>query len=85
MTKHLPLLTRLTRQLAASGTPDARDEAIRILRERGHMHPVTEQLTAAGRKREAMGPAKRAIDRASKASGRPASDYKYTRGRAVLK
>jgi hypothetical protein len=85
MSKHLPLLTRLTRQLAASDTPDARDEAIRILRERGHMHQRSEKLTKAGEAREKLGPAGRAIDRASKASGRPASDYKYTRGRAVLK
>jgi hypothetical protein len=82
---YLPLKTRLTRQLAASGTPDASDEAIRILRERGHMKKNNEELTVAGKKREAMGPAKRAIDRASKQSGRPASDYKYVGGRAILK
>lgn len=83
--KHLPLITRLTRQLAADKVADARDEAIRILRERGHMKQNSEELTKAGAEREAMGPAKRAIDRASKRSGHAPSAYKYVRGRAVLK
>jgi len=85
MAKHLPLLTRLTRQLSADKVPDARSEAIGILRERGHMRKNSEKLTKAGQAREDMGPAKRAIDRASKISGRPAGDYKYVGGRAILK
>jgi hypothetical protein len=86
MAKHLPLLTRLTRQLAADNVPDARDEAIGILRERGHMKKNSTELTVEGKKREALGPAGRAIDRAAKQSGRPKSDYKYIGGsRAVLK
>lgn len=83
--KHLPLITRLTRQLATDKVSDARDEALRILRERGHVHKNSEKLTKAGAEREAMGPAARAIDRAAKVSGRPASDYKYVGGRAILK
>lgn len=83
--KHLPLLTRLTRQLAADNVTDARAEAVDILRERGHMHKNSEKLTVAGKAREALGPAGRAIDRASKQSGRPKSDYRYVGGRAVLK
>lgn len=82
---HLPLITRLTRQLSADKVPDARDEALRILRERGHVYQNSERLTKAGAEREAMGPARRAIDRASKQSGHPASAYKYVGGRAVLK
>lgn len=85
MAGHQKLLTRLTRQLGGDHVPDARDEAIRILRERGHMKPDSEALTAAGKRREALGPAGRAIDRASKLSGRPKSDYKYVGGRAILK
>lgn len=85
MAKHLPLLTRLTRQIGTAEYPDAREEAKRILRERGHMHKNSERLTKAGQEREAMGPAGRAIDRAAKQSGRPASDYRYVGGRAVLK
>jgi hypothetical protein len=81
----LPLLTRLTRQLSKDDVPDAREEAKRILRERGHMHKNSEKLTKEGQRREAMGPAGRAIDRAAKLSGRPKSDYKYTGGRAILK
>lgn len=82
---HLPLITRLTRQLSADNVPDARTEAIRILRERGHVKKNSEDLTVAGKERERLGPAGRAIDRASKQSGRPASDYRYVGGRAVLK
>lgn len=80
-----PLLTRLTRQLGADKVPDARDEAIAILRERGHMKKNSEELTVAGKAREALGPAGRAIDRAAKVSGHPKSAYKYVGGRAVLK
>jgi hypothetical protein len=89
MIKHLPLITRLTRQIGTKEYPDARDEAKRILRERGHMHKNSERLTKAGQVREAMGPIGRAIDRAATQSGRPKSDYKYVvrdgHGRAVLK
>lgn len=82
---HLPLITRLTRQLSADKVPDARSEAIRILRERGHVHMQCEKLTVAGKERERMGPAGRAIDRAAKQSGHPKRDYKYVGGRAILK
>lgn len=84
--KHLPLLTRLTRQLAADGVPAAREEAVQILRDRGHMYQRSEKLTKEGQRREAMGPAGRAIDRAARKSGRDPSDYKYVGGsRAILK
>jgi hypothetical protein len=85
MAKHLPLITRLTRQLSKDDVPEAREEALRILRERGHVYQNSERLTVEGKKREAMGPAGRAIDRAAKHAGRPASDFKYVGGRAVLK
>lgn len=88
MTKPLPLVTRLTRQIRASGNyelGEAQEVARDILRERGHMHVDSDELTTEGKRRQAMGPAGRAIDRAAKASGRPASDFKYVRGRAILK
>jgi hypothetical protein len=85
MVKHLPLITRLTRQLSSDGVENARDEALGILRDRGHVYKNSERLTKAGLEREAMGPAGRAIDRAARQSGRPKSDYKYVGGRAVLK
>lgn len=60
--------------------------ALAILRERGHVATNSERLTAEGLHREMLGPAGRAIDRASKRSGRAPNDYKYVRGnRAVLK
>jgi hypothetical protein len=49
------------------------------------MHKNSERLTVEGQRREAMGPAGRAIDRAARQSGRPPSDFKYVGGRAVLK
>jgi hypothetical protein len=86
---HLPLIERLTEQLKDSGTlsHEARGMALSILRERGHVHPVWETLTEEGKRRDALGAAGRAIDRASKASGRPASAYVYDprTNRAVLK
>ena len=83
--KHLPLITRLTRQLSKAEVPEARSEALQILRDRGHVYKNSERLTVEGEKREAMGPVRRAIDRASKLSGHPPSAYKYIGGRAVLK
>ena len=86
---HLPLIERLTEQLKDSGTPDrnARDLALSILRDRGHVHANSEALTDEGLKRDQMGAAGRAIDRASKASGRRSQDYQYDAqtNRAVLK
>ena len=86
---HLPLIERLTEQLKDTGTPahKARDMALSILRERGHVEKHSEQLTAEGKRRDAMGAAGRAIDRASKASGRPGHRFEYdTRtNRAILK
>ena len=85
MSKRVSLITRLTRHLADDGVPDARDEALTILRERGHVKKNSTELTVAGKKREAMGPAERAIDRAAKLSGHKPTDYKYVGGRAILK
>jgi hypothetical protein len=83
----LPLFTRLKRQLIGSGMPaeEAHEEAKKILRERGHMYQNSERLTKEGLRRQAMGPAGRAITRAAKQSGRPASDFEYVSGRARLK
>lgn len=53
-----------------------RDTAVSILKKRGHMD-AGGKLTAAGRKRDAMTAEERAKDRASKASGKPASAFKY--------
>lgn len=86
---HLPLIDRLAEQLKDSGTPagKARDMALSILRQRGHVHPHSEALTAEGAKRDKMGAAGRAIDRAAKTSGRSVHEYQYSArtNRATLK
>ena len=72
------LETRLTRQLAAKGVKDAAGVAHGALVARGHIKPDGE-LTTKGAERDRLGPAGRAKDRASKASGREhlPSAYEY--------
>ena len=70
------LVERFARQLAAKGIKDAKSMAIALLKKRGHLNDKGE-LTAEGKKRQAMGDSGRAKDRASKASGHKPSDYKY--------
>lgn len=79
------LLTHLEMHLDGDGVKDAREEAIQMLRERGHMQPNSEALTPEGYKRSAMGHIGRAIDRAARLSGKPKKAYKFVDGRAVLK
>lgn len=67
---------RLTRQLAAKGEKNAHGLAIALLKKQGNMD-ASGNLTAKGKKRQAMGNDGRAKDRAAKASGRKPSDYKY--------
>ena len=59
--------------------------AIALLKKRGDL-TASGELTAKGRARDKMTAEERAIDRASKESGRPASDYTYdqTTNRATL-
>lgn len=75
------LIKRLTAQVGS------KELALKILEERGHVKPGTEQLTPAGAARDAMTAAERAKDRSSSASGKPASHYKYNprTNRATLK
>ena len=60
--------------------------AIALLKKRGDL-TASGELTVKGQKRNAMTAEERAIDRASKESGRPASEYTYnpTTNRATLK
>jgi len=76
------LIDRLTEQVGGN-----REMALSILRDRGHVEQGSEKLTAEGLHREMLGPAGRAIDRATKTSGRLARDYKYDprTNRATLK
>ena len=59
--------------------------AIALLKKRGDL-TASGELTAKGRARDKMTAEERAIDRASKESGKPASDYTYdpTTNRATL-
>ncbi len=70
------LHTRLTRQLASRGVKGAKNVASRLLVKRGHM-TKDGKLTKEGKKRQSLGNAGRAKDRAAKRSGGKPSDYKY--------
>jgi len=70
---------RLVQQLRDKGTPLNRAHAIATaqLQKSGVLKRGTRKLTKKGKKRQAMGAAGRAKDRAAKRSGRKTSDYKY--------
>jgi hypothetical protein len=70
-----PLLKRLTSQLAAKGVQNAKGVATGLLEKRGHLK--NGKLTAEGHKRDALGAAGRAKDRAVKRSGGSPDDYSY--------
>lgn len=80
------LVERLKRQLAARGVKGAEGMAIALLKKRGQMDSKG-NLTAKGKKRQALGNGGRAKDRAAKKSGRSSKDYKYNAktNRATLK
>lgn len=80
------LLTRLTRQLSSRGVKGAAGMAAALLKKRGQMDGKG-NLTAKGKKRQALGNDGRAKDRAAKRSGRSAKDYNYNSktNRATLK
>jgi hypothetical protein len=64
-----------------------RARAVAILQARGHLYPGTEKLTPAGRARDQMTAEERALDRAARATGQPASAFAYdpTTNRARIK
>jgi len=64
------LIDRLSAQVGSKSF------AIALLKKRGDLTPSGD-LTAKGMQRNRMTAEERAIDRASKESGKPASDYKY--------
>jgi hypothetical protein len=71
------ILDRLVGQLQAKGMPKAKAYAVANAQLEKHGILRDGHLTAKGQVRQAMGAAGRAKDRASKASGRPVSDYVY--------
>ena len=74
------LIDRLSAQVGSKSF------AIALLKKRGDLTPSGD-LTAKGMQRNRMTAEERAIDRASKESGKPASEYTYdpTTNRATLK
>lgn len=73
VTKHTgrhQLIERLADQVGS------KEAALTILRKRGQVDEHG-TLTASGKRRDKMTAAERAIDRASKRSGKPKSQYKY--------
>ena len=74
------LIDRLADQVGS------REAAITILQKRGHVD-AQGNLTAAGKKRDAMTASERAKDRASRSSGNPKEAYNYSpkTNRATLK
>lgn len=65
------LLDRLAKQTGDKGM------AIGLLKKRGDMKRGSTELTAKGKKREDLGPAGRAKDRAAKAVGKSPKDYAF--------
>lgn len=65
------LINRLAAQVGS------RKLATEILIKRGHLKPDGKTLTKEGLKRNAMTASERAKDRASKRTGRPASEFVY--------
>jgi hypothetical protein len=65
------LVDRLAAQVGS------RETAIGLLRKRGHMEEGSEKLTPAGQARDNMTAKERAIDRATKSSGKSAKAYAY--------
>ena len=83
------ILDRLVSQLKAKGMSEKAAYAIatKQLQKSGNLKKGSNKATAKGAKRGKMTAGQRAIDRASKTSGKPKSAYKYNAktNRAVLK
>lgn len=73
------ILDRLVMQLRRNGMSEAMANATarKQLQKAGILKKGSEGLTEYGKKRQAMGAAGRAKDRAAKTSGRKPSEYKY--------
>jgi len=70
MGKH-QLIDRLAAQVGS------RDMAIGILQKRGQLAPDGKTLTAEGKRRDSMTAEQRALDRATKRTGKKADELKY--------
>lgn len=83
------IFDRLVSQLQAKGMPKARSYAVANsqLQKAGILKKGSQQLTEKGKKRQEMGAAGRAKDRAAQESGRSTKEYSYNprTNRATLK
>ena len=75
------ILDRLVKQLRDKGFNKSSSYAIATsqLQKSGNLKKGTNKATAKGKARGKMTPGQRAKDRASKASGKPASSFKYNK------
>lgn len=73
------ILERLVSQLKAKGMPTSQAYAVATSQQQkaGNLKPGTQELTDKGYKRQAMGAAGRAKDRAAQAAGGNPADYTY--------
>ena len=71
------ILIRLTNQLRSKGVTGAKSMAIGLLKKNGILNKNSLSLTAKGKKRQALGNAGRAKDRAASKGKYKPSDYKY--------
>jgi hypothetical protein len=73
------ILNRLVGQLEKKGMNQGQAFAVatKTLQKSGSLKPGSQDMTAKGKARSAMGAAGRAKDRASAASGHSKGDYKY--------
>jgi hypothetical protein len=78
MASRVPLVMRLKDQLVATGhePDDAEEMALKLLEARGHIDGDG-RLTVEGQRRQDMGAAGRAKDRAARQAGRSPSSYAY--------
>ena len=67
------LIDRLTAQVGDRAT------AISLLQKRGHLMADGKTFTAEGARRNQMNASERAIDRESKRTNKPASEFKYNK------
>jgi hypothetical protein len=65
------LINRLAMQVGS------RETAIALLQKRGHLKADGKTFTAEGERRNEMTAAERAIDRASRATGKPRNEFSY--------
>lgn len=82
----MTIVARLSKQLASRGVKSSKGVASSLLKRWGQMNSKG-KLTSKGKKRQSLGKAGRAKDRAAKVSGHSSNMYKYNSktNRATIK